>query len=105
MAEAMGDELGPRDPQAAWNELRSLSAIHAGMSWERLEAAGGLQWPCPAEDHPGSPFLHGWLWADDLAGRDPAPFSLQHYRRNREYRAVLGFAGALGLLLWKAWWF
>ena len=79
MAEAMGTELGPRDPEAAWDELRSLSAMHGGMSWERLDAAGGLQWPCPDEEHPGSAFLHGWLWADDLEGRTPAPFSvLEH---------------------------
>ena len=37
------------------------------------------------------------------ASRGQAPFSLQHYRRNREYRVVLGFAGALGLLVWKAY--
>ncbi|MCY4192904.1 MAG: hypothetical protein OXF04_01210 [bacterium] len=73
--EAMSEELGPRDPRAAWDEVRSLSPMHGGMSWERLEAAGGLQWPCPDEDHAGTPFLHGWLWADDLEGRDPAPFS------------------------------
>ncbi len=79
MAEAMGAELGPRDPEAAWDELRGLSAMHGGMAWERLEAAGGLQWPCPDEDHPGSPLLHGWLWADDLEDHDPAPFSvLEH---------------------------
>ena len=79
MAEAMGAELGPRDPRAVWEELRTVSAMHRGMSWDRLEAAGGLQWPCPNDDHPGSPFLHGWLWADDLEGRDPAPFSvLEH---------------------------
>ena len=46
------------------------------MSWARLEAEGGLQWPCPDADHPGSPFLHEWLWDDDLGGRDPAPFSV-----------------------------
>jgi formate dehydrogenase major subunit len=50
--------------------------MHRGMSWARLEAEGGLQWPCPSEDHPGSPFLHGWLWEDDLGGRSPAPFSV-----------------------------
>ncbi|MCY3759386.1 MAG: isoprenylcysteine carboxylmethyltransferase family protein [Acidobacteria bacterium] len=48
------------------------------------------------------PFFLPTRWP---AGRDPASFSLQHYRRNREYRAVLGFAAALGLLAWKAWWF
>ncbi len=45
--------------------------MHAGMSWDRLEAEGGLQWPCPDEEHPGSPFLHGWLWADDLERTRP----------------------------------
>jgi len=75
IAAAMGHDLGSPDPQGLWDELRSLSPMHAGMSWDRLEAEGGLQWPCPDLDHPGSPFLHGWLWEDDLAGRDPAPFS------------------------------
>jgi formate dehydrogenase major subunit len=34
------------------------------MSYARLEAENGLQWPCPDESHPGSPFLHGRLWED-----------------------------------------
>ena len=64
--------------------MRSLSPMHAGMSWERLEASGGIQWPCPSEDHPGSLFLHGWLWADDLEGRDPVPFSITDHAPPRE---------------------
>jgi formate dehydrogenase major subunit len=76
LAARLGVDLGPSDPRALWDELRSLSPLHRGMSWERLEAEGGLQWPCPSEDHPGSPFLHGWLWEDDLGGRPPAPFSV-----------------------------
>ena len=76
LAAELDVDLGPRDPEAAWDELRALSPLHAGMSWERLETEGGLQWPCPAEDHPGSPFLHGWLWEEDLGGRAPAPFSV-----------------------------
>ena len=31
----------------AWEELRTLSPMHAGMSYERLEELGGIQWPCP----------------------------------------------------------
>ena len=75
IAARMGVDWGEVDPEQLWDELRSLSPLHAGMGWDRLEAEGGLQWPCPSDDHPGSPFLHGWLWEDDLAGRDPAPFS------------------------------
>ena len=29
------------------------------MSYARLEELGGIQWPCPDEEHPGAPFLHG----------------------------------------------
>ena len=74
LARRLGVDWGHPSAEDLWNELRSLSPMHAGMSWERLEASGGLQWPCESDDHPGSPFLHGWLWADDLEGRGPAPF-------------------------------
>ncbi len=76
LARRLDYDWGKPSPQDLWDELRSLSPLHRGMSWERLEAEGGLQWPCPDEDHPGSPFLHGWLWEPDLGGRQPAPFSV-----------------------------
>jgi formate dehydrogenase major subunit len=44
-------------PEAIWDEVRALSTGARGMTYERLEA-GGLQWPCPAEDHPGTAILH-----------------------------------------------
>jgi formate dehydrogenase major subunit len=75
LAERMGVDLGSAVPRELWDELRSLSPMHRGMTWDRLEAEGGLQWPCPTEDHPGSPFLHGWLWEEELGGRPRAPFS------------------------------
>jgi predicted molibdopterin-dependent oxidoreductase YjgC len=59
--------------EAVWNELRTLSPVHAGMSYARLEALGGIQWPCYDEDHPGELFLHSRLWEDPVPGT-PAPF-------------------------------
>ena len=51
--------------------------MHAGMSYARLEELGGIQWPCPDEDHPGTQFLHARLWADDPAEQGTkAPFSV-----------------------------
>ena len=76
LARRLGFAWGDPTPEQLWDEVRSLSPLHAGMGYPRLDAAGGLQWPCPDENHPGSPFLHGWLWRDDLDGRDPAPFSV-----------------------------
>jgi formate dehydrogenase major subunit len=60
----MGAELGSSEAAKVWDELRSLSTWHAGMSYRRLEEEKGLQWPCPDESHPGTPFLHGRLWKD-----------------------------------------
>jgi len=75
LARRLGHDWGQPTPEQAWDELRSLSAMHTGMSYARLEALGGIQWPCPSDDHPGSPFLHGRLWAEPIEG-PPAPFSV-----------------------------
>jgi len=64
----MGFDLGSPVAERVWDELRTLSTWHAGMSYRRLEAENGLQWPCPDESHPGSPFLHGRLWEDPPGG-------------------------------------
>ena len=51
--------------------------MHGGMSWQRLEELGGLQWPRPDEDHPGTLYLHARLWAEDPEEQGPkAPFSV-----------------------------
>jgi predicted molibdopterin-dependent oxidoreductase YjgC len=77
LANRLGAGWGDVTPQAAWDELRTLSPMHRGMSWERLEALGGLQWPCPDESHPGTQFLHARLWADDPEKQGAkAPFSV-----------------------------
>ncbi len=77
IAERLGHAWGQPTAEEVWDELRSLSLNwHHGMSYARLDAHGGLQWPCPAEDHPGTPMLHARLWADDPAERGaPAPFT------------------------------
>src|SRR3990172_4992414 len=77
LARRLGAEWGEVTPASPWEELRTLSPMHAGMSWARLEDEGGLQWPCPSEDHPGTKFLHARLWEEDAERRGPAaPFSV-----------------------------
>ncbi len=78
LARRLGHDWGQPTLEQAWDELRSLSPMHRGMSYERLEQRGGIQWPCPSEDHPGSQFLHGRLWDDPVGGR-PAPFSVTEW--------------------------
>ena len=73
LARRMGHDWGEASAERTWDELRSLSPAHAGMSYRRLEALGGLQWPCYDEDHPGELFLHSRLWEDPVPG-NRAPF-------------------------------
>jgi formate dehydrogenase major subunit len=73
LAAAMGHDWGAPSAEQVWNEVRSLSPMHAGMSYRRLEAMGGIQWPCYDESHPGEQFIHGRLWKDPIEG-PPAPF-------------------------------
>jgi formate dehydrogenase major subunit len=77
LASRLGHDWHYDSHEDVWNEVRRLSPMHAGMSWQRLEELGGIQWPCPHEDSLEPPFLHGRLWADDPAARGrPAPFSV-----------------------------
>src|SRR4029077_15627157 len=74
LARRMGHDLGSPRAEDVWNELRSLSPMHAGMSYARLEELGGIQWPCLDEDDPGALFIHGRLW--DEVVEDRAPFQV-----------------------------
>lgn len=44
-------------PADIMEEIRGLVPLYGGITYERLEN-GGLQWPCPSLDHPGTPYLH-----------------------------------------------
>jgi predicted molibdopterin-dependent oxidoreductase YjgC len=79
LALRLGFDWGHPTPEQAWDELRTLSPMHAGMRYDRLEAMGGIQWPCPDEEHPGTTILHERLWAHPLEG-PPAPFSVVEHR-------------------------
>ncbi len=44
-------------PSEIMDEIASLTPSYGGISYKRLEE-GGLQWPCPTKEHPGTPILH-----------------------------------------------
>ena len=45
-------------PSAIWGEMARLTPLVAGISYERLDREGGIQWPCPTTEHPGTPYLY-----------------------------------------------
>ncbi len=63
---ALADRLGrgryfTADPEQVFDELRRASAggpaDYAGISYRRIDAEQGVFWPCPSDDHPGTPRL------------------------------------------------
>jgi formate dehydrogenase alpha subunit len=53
---AAGFDFG--SPAEVMDEIASVTPIYGGVSYERLQEVGSLQWPVPTLDHPGTPFLH-----------------------------------------------
>jgi len=63
IAQALGREQGFtfQEPREIFDELRRASAggvaDYSGITYEKIEAQNGVFWPCPSEDHPGTPRL------------------------------------------------
>src|SRR5690625_141487 len=77
LAARLGTDWGRPSAEQIWDELRSLSPIHQGMSYAHLAQRQGIQWPCYSEDAVEPSFLHGRLWSEDLEERgEPAPFGI-----------------------------
>jgi assimilatory nitrate reductase catalytic subunit len=49
------------DAESVFDELRRTSAggvaDYSGISYRKIEASQGVFWPCPSDDHPGTPRL------------------------------------------------
>jgi predicted molibdopterin-dependent oxidoreductase YjgC len=86
LAQGLGVKSGfssvPRDVFA---ELRIASAggvaDYAGITYERIQREDGVFWPCPSEDHPGTPRLFLERWA-----RAFPPRRVQRRRRTARSR-------------------
>jgi formate dehydrogenase major subunit/formate dehydrogenase alpha subunit len=42
-----------------FDEMARLVPFLGGISHARLDVEGGIQWPCPSPDHPGTRYLYG----------------------------------------------
>ncbi len=67
-----------------FNEMSRLTPSYGGISYGRLDREGGIQWPCPTDDHPGTKFLHG-----DTFTRGKGWFSPLKYRPSAELPSAL----------------
>jgi len=70
----------PSQPAEIFEELRRASAggvaDYSGITWDRIRRSDGIFWPCPGEDHPGTPrlFLERFPTEDGRARFHPVAF-------------------------------
>jgi formate dehydrogenase major subunit/formate dehydrogenase alpha subunit len=57
VATRMGYPMSYADSRQIMDELRTVTPSYAGISYDRIEQQG-IHWPCPNEEHPGTPILH-----------------------------------------------
>jgi formate dehydrogenase major subunit len=41
-----------------WDDMRALTSSMFGATYEKMEKPESVHWPCPTEEHPGTPILH-----------------------------------------------
>ena len=86
------DQFSYTHPAEIFAEIGRVWPNLAGISYERLDREGGIQWPCPTPDHPGTPRMYGETFPRGLGKFVP----VAHPEIARELADVPGFAeGAL----------
>jgi formate dehydrogenase alpha subunit len=59
LADQMGaDGFDFSSPKEIMAEISAVTPIYGGITYDRLSNGKVLQWPCPDENHPGTPYLH-----------------------------------------------
>lgn len=57
LANHLGYQMNYAGPAQIMEEINRTTPSYGGITYDRIEKEG-LQWPCPAEHHPGTKFLH-----------------------------------------------
>lgn len=97
---ALGERLGykskfPAEPVEVFEELRRASAggaaDYSGITYQRIRREDGVFWPCPSEQHPGTPrmFLDSFGTADGRARFHAVEFHPPAEEPDQEYPLYL----------------
>jgi formate dehydrogenase alpha subunit len=89
IATAVGYPMSYASTAEVNDEMRALTPSYAGISHTRLEAGAQLHWPCPSDDHPGTPILHREKFARGLGQFYPAEYQPAAEETDASFPTVL----------------
>ncbi|NIP84992.1 MAG: hypothetical protein GTO03_05300 [Planctomycetales bacterium] len=77
------------DPSEIWEEMRRVTPEFYGISYKRIEREGGVHWPCPDPDHPGSPYLFTESFPRGRGKFWPVPYGTDSELPDDDYPFIL----------------
>jgi predicted molibdopterin-dependent oxidoreductase YjgC len=76
-------------PDEVWEEMRRVTPDFGGITYARLEAEGGVHWPCPSAEHPGTPYLFADTFPRGRGKLWPVPYETESEQTDPDYPFVL----------------
>jgi formate dehydrogenase major subunit len=89
IATAMGYPMHYDHPSQIMDEIAALTPTFAGVSFEKLDEVGSIQWPCDEHAPDGTPIMHVESFTRGLGRFVPTPFVPTDERSTRRFPLIL----------------
>lgn len=94
IAMQMGADWHYQSEQQIWHEITAVTPQYRGISWANMDpntsnGRMGIQWPCPADGHPGTPILHTRKFTRGLGKMRPVSYRQSAETPCQEYPLTL----------------
>ncbi|PKG74133.1 formate dehydrogenase subunit alpha [Shewanella sp. GutCb] len=94
IAKQMGEDWHYQTERQIWHEITEVTPQYRGITWKMIDSETangrqGLQWPCPAEGHPGTPILHNKQFTHGKGQMRPVQYRLPAEMPCAEYPLIL----------------
>ncbi|MBP2323071.1 formate dehydrogenase major subunit [Kibdelosporangium banguiense] len=89
IAQAMGYPMSYNHPREIMDEIAALTPTFAGVSFDRLDKLGSIQWPCNEKAPEGTPIMHVDAFVRGKGHFVPTTFVPTDERSTRKYPLIL----------------
>jgi formate dehydrogenase major subunit len=89
VATAMGYPMHYDDPSQIMDEIALLTPTFAGVSFDRLDQMGSIQWPCDEDAPDGTPIMHVDSFTRGMGRFMATPFVPTEERSTRRFPLIL----------------
>jgi formate dehydrogenase major subunit len=89
LSTAMGYPMEYQHPSEIMDEIAALTPSFNGISYERLDELGSIQWPCNEQAPDGTPMMHVEEFVRGKGYFAPTPYVPTDERSNKQYPLLL----------------